>query len=163
MELRSLTLCSADFRAERVTGMARGSNSDGLAAVTLLVASSLVATATLSTADLLVQGFGKGEWDYSRQLVTTLPYALIWGFVGGGVAFIVSRRALRPRQTGSWVGLAAVAGLASGTLTAGVLGTPAGGGWLEGLGVLLAGASWGAAQGWLTWHLTKPTTSGTPS
>jgi peptidoglycan/LPS O-acetylase OafA/YrhL len=125
----------------------------------LLVANTAAAAAALSLNGFLLQGLTRGGWDYRRAVIITLPYALIWGFVGGGIAFILCRR-VRPRLVSSRVLLSSATGAALAAVSVGVLDSPSGGGLTEIIGVLLAGAIWGAVLGWLSWRGTGQTTDG---
>ncbi len=125
--------------------------------ITLTLASTAAALTVLSANALLVDGIARGSWDYRRAVVISLPYALIWGFVGGGLAFILCRR-VRARSTVSLMFLAGAAGVALALICLAALDTPSGGGLPEFGGALAAGWLWGAVVGWLGWRVTAPAT-----
>ena len=79
--------------------------------IALFVANSAAAVAALSASTFVLQHVTRDGWDYRRAVILTLPYALIWGFVGGGIAFVLCRR-VRPRFASSRVLLGSAAGVA---------------------------------------------------
>src|SRR6266852_6001388 len=64
----------------------------GKSFVGLLVASSTAAIAALSVSSLLVQGELRGEWEYRKAVIRTLPYGIVWGLIGAGALFMIARR-----------------------------------------------------------------------
>jgi len=90
----------------------------------ILFCSVVVCIAGLAASGVVERRMVLGVWEPRRALVTTLPFAILWALVGGGLVLRGTRSALRGRGPQAWLIAGSAAGVAIAGLSLALVGPP---------------------------------------